>query len=582
MVNKKEVFTNGQEFYANLGEYTLSIIECVLELDKNSIIDRIWKNDYTVWGKQPDEISNRLGWLHSPDVMTNTVFEIKSFVDKIREAKFNKAVLLGMGGSSLAPEVFRFTFGVAIGFPDLVVLDSTDPGAVLEIEREIEVKNTLFIVSTKSGGTVETISFMKYFYNLVFKQLGNKEAGKHFVAVTDPGSGLEKLAKEMGFRKIFLNDPNIGGRYSALSYFGLVPAALIGMDILKLLEKGNRMASYSREIVLLETGQNSAAWLGAIMGGMALEGIDKLTFISSPSLKYFGGWIEQLVAESTGKQGKGILPVDGTEPDVPDNYSNDRLFIYMKLKGEDEYDQATDQLEKAGHPVVRIILEDKYDLGREIFRWEIATVVAGHILGINPFDQPDVESAKLRARKMVTEYKEKGQLPVLPVTFESDGLKVYSSEKSDSLSDLLNNFLHPLFSGEDFHKSKRYLAIHVYLKPALQVSTLLENFRAKILNNYGVAVTIGFGPRFLHSTGQLHKGDEGIGLFIQLLADMPEDCPIPDNPKDEASSISFGVLKTSQALGDRQALIDAGRKVITIDLGSDIEKGIEKLIDVVD
>jgi glucose-6-phosphate isomerase len=409
MENKKQVFSNGQDFYANIDEHTLTIVEQVLELDKNKIIDRIWKNDYTVWGAEPDEISNRLGWLQSPNVMKNAVFEIKSFVDEIRESKFNNAVLLGMGGSSLAPEVFRNTFGVGIGFLDLVVLDSTDPGAVLKIEKEVDVKNTLFIVSTKSGGTVETISFMKYFYHLVYKKLGKKDVGKHFIAITDPGSGLEKQAKELGFRKIFLNDPNIGGRYSALSYFGLVPAALIGMNILKLLEKGNRMADYSRETVLLETGKNSAAWLGAIMGGLALDKIDKLTFISSPSLKHFGIWVEQLVAESTGKLGKGILPVCCSEPGSSEIYSNDRLFIYSKLKGEDDYDQATDRLEENGHPVVRIILEDKYDLGAEMFRWEIATIVAGHILKINPFDQPDVESAKIRAREMVAEYSNKNK-----------------------------------------------------------------------------------------------------------------------------------------------------------------------------
>jgi glucose-6-phosphate isomerase len=581
MEDKKQVFTNGQDFLANLNDHTLNIVEYVLDLDKNSVIDRMWKNDYTVWGSKPDEISNRLGWLKSPDVMKNAILEIKSFVDEIRELKFNKVILLGMGGSSLAPEVFRFTFGVGIGFLDLKVLDSTDPGAVLEIERELDIDNTLFIVSTKSGGTVETISFMKYYYSLVYHKLGEKETGKHFVAITDPGSGLEQQAKELGFGKIFLNDPNIGGRYSALSYFGLVPAALIGMDILKLIENAKKMVAYSRETVLLETGKNSAAWLGAIMGGLAMDGIDKLTFIFSPSIKHFGTWIEQLVAESTGKLGKGILPVDRTEPQDPEYYSNDRLFIYMKINGEDEYDEATGRLEQAGHPVVRITLEDIYDLGGEIYRWEIATVVAGHILKINPFDQPDVESAKIRAREMVAEYKEKGKLPVLPVTLQAEGLKVYSSDQSYTLENLLNIFLDPLLANEVFHQTKRYLAIQAFLMPSEQVYALLENLRMKIQNQYGVAITIGFGPRFLHSTGQLHKGDGGGGLFIQFLADMPEDCSIPDNPTEEGTSISFGVLKTSQAFGDRQALIDAGRHVMTIDLGSDIEKGIEKLIDIV-
>jgi hypothetical protein len=429
---------------------------------------------------------------------------------------------------------------------------------------------------------VETISFMKYFYHLVFKELGKKDTGKHFIAITDPDSGLEKQAKELGFRKIFLNDPNIGGRYSALSYFGLVPAALIGMDILKLLKKANRTVDYSKESVLLETGQNTAAWLGAIMAGLTLEEIDKLTFISSPSLLDIGTWIEQLVAESTGKLGKGILPVCSTGPGNPEIYSNDRLFIYIKLKGEDEYDQSVNQLEEAGHPVVRIIVKDKYDLGGEIFRWEFATTVAGHILKINPFDQPDVESAKISAREMVKKFKKTGKLPVLPVTLDADGLKVYTSVQGKSIRALLNNFLDPLVTGEDASNRKRYLAIQAYLNPTDEVGILLEKLRVKIQAQYGVAVTIGFGPRFLHSTGQLHKGDGGSGIFIQLLADMPEDCDIPDNPMDDASSISFGILKTSQALGDRQALIDAGRDVMRIDLGNDITKGIENLIKVLD
>jgi len=582
MVDEKQVFINGQEFQANLNEHTMKIVENVLDLDKNNIMDRIWKNDYTVWGSKPDEISNRLGWLHSPNVMQDAVFEIKSFVDEIRESKFTKAILLGMGGSSLAPEVFRAIFGAKIGFVDLVVLDSTDPGAVLKIERELDVKNTLFIVSTKSGGTVETISFMKYFYHLVFKKFGRKDAGKQFIAITDPDSGLEKMAKDMGFRKIFLNDPNIGGRYSALSYFGLVPAALIGMDILKLLKNGNRMADYSQQSVLLETGQNSAAWLGAIMGGLALEEIDKLTIIPSSTLLDIGTWIEQLVAESTGKLGNGILPVCSAKPGSPEDYSNDRLFIYIKLEGEDEFDQPINQLEEDGHPVVRIVLKDKYDLGSEMFRWEIATAVAGHILKINPFDQPDVESAKIRAREMVAEFTETGKLPVLPVTLDADGLKVYTSIQGDSIKTLVNTFLEPLVKSEDASNRKRYLAIQAYLNPSNEVEFQLEKLRKKIQTQYGVAVTIGIGPRFLHSTGQLHKGDGGTGLFIQLLAEMAEDCDIPDDPRSDASSISFGVLKTSQSLGDRQALIDAGRDVMRIDLGNNIAEGIEKLINVMD
>jgi hypothetical protein len=406
--------------------------------------------------------------------------------------------------------------------------------------------------------------------------------GDYFVAITDPGSGLEQMAKDLSFRKIFLNDPDIGGRYSALSYFGLVPAALLGVDILRLLDNAKEMASTSQESVLLESGKNSASWLGAIMGALSKEGIDKLTFFSSPSIKHFGTWIEQLVAESTGKLGKGILPVDGTEPEPPENYSNDRIFIYMKVKGEDDYDTVVDSLEEAGHPVVRLTLDSKYDLGGEIFRWEIATIVAGHILEINPFDQPDVESAKVRAREMVAEYKEKGKLPELQATLESEGLRIYYSEKSSTVDNMLSLFLDHLFSSEKTVHAHRYLAIQAYINPSEQVNSILNLLRTKIQNQFGVAVTIGYGPRFLHSTGQLHKGDGGNGVFLQLLADMPNDCNIPDSPTEDKSSISFGILKTAQAMGDRQALIDAGRDVMTIDLGSDIEKGIQRLIDVIE
>jgi len=581
MVDKTQVFSNGKDFLANLSEYTLNIVENVLELDKNNVIDRIWKKDHTVWAKEPAEISNRLGWLDSTRVMKDALLEIKSFVDEIRESKFNKAVLLGMGGSSLAPEVFRFTFGVGVGYLDLTVLDSTDPAAVLEIEKDLNIEKTLFIVSTKSGGTVETISFMKFFYSLVRNKVGEKKAGDHFIAITDPGSGLEEQAKKLNYRKIFLNDPNIGGRYSALSYFGLVPAALIGMDILKLINTADKMISFSKETVLLETGQNSPAWLGAIIGGLALDGIDKLTFILSPSIKHFGTWIEQLVAESTGKLGKGILPVLGSEPQAPENYSNDRLFIYMQYSGEDMNKEATDRLENAGHPVVRIALQDLYEMGGEIFRWEIATVIAGHILKINPFDQPDVESAKIRAREMVAAYQDKGKLPELPLTLESNGLKVYSTTGNTSFENIISSFLSQLLTPANVSQSKRYFSIQAYLKPSDKVYDMLKRLSLNIENQYGVAVTIGFGPRFLHSTGQLHKGDSGNGLFLQLLSDSLRDCQIPDDPLKQGSSISFGVLKTAQALGDRQALMDAGRNVLTIDLSSDPEKGIERLVEVV-
>ena len=574
----RQVFSSEHDFYANLGDDTLSVVEEVLTLDKNSMIDRMWKNDHTAWGKSPHEISNRLGWLKSPEVMADAVDEIMRFTDEIRKGQYKQVLLLGMGGSSLAPEVFRNTFGVARGFPDLTVLDSTDPGAIRAVEKKLDFTRTLFIVSTKSGGTVETISFMKYFYHAALETLGEEKVGEHFVAITDPGSGLEKMANELGFRKIFLNDPNIGGRYSALSFFGLVPAALLGIDIAKLLDRSRDMTAKCAESVLPEIGHNTAAWLGAILGRLAIDGKDKLTLISSPSLKYFGIWIEQLIAESTGKKGKGILPVDGEIPLKPQNYSDDRLFIYMKIYGENDIDEIAKEIDKSGFPIVQLLLDDIYDLGREFFRWEVATAVAASILKINPFDQPDVESAKESARRMVAKYKKKGKLPELPVSIQTGGLTVYSEKKADSLQEFINRFFQPLHSGPKEGNKRSYIAIQAYMNPSDQTADQLQALRTAISHRFQVAVTVGFGPRFLHSTGQLHKGDSGNGLFIQLLTKTGEDCPIPDNPKSNESSIGFGILKIAQAMGDRQALLKAKRSVFTIDLGLDIETGIQTLI----
>jgi hypothetical protein len=355
----------------------------------------------------------------------------------------------------------------------------------------------------------------------------------------------------------------------------MVPAALLGIDINELLERGRKMADDSKELVLPETGKNSAAWLGAILGVLSEGGKDKLTFISSPSLKYFGAWLEQLIAESTGKEGKGILPVDGEKPLEPRNYKQDRLFVYLKLAGEDALDNQVTAIEKAGHPMVRITLNDLYDLGGEFFRWEVATAIAGKILKINPFDQPDVESAKVSARQMMAEFKEKGKLPELPVVLEVDGIKVISDETEKDLSAQINKFFQMLNTTDKNY----YVAVQAYLKSSDYTDQFLQDLRSAIQQKYNLVVTVGYGPRFLHSTGQLHKGDRGNGMFIQLLADMPEDCSIPDDPRSSDSGISFGILKTAQAMGDRQALLNADRKVITIDLGSDIRNGLKVLME---
>ncbi|MCI0693653.1 bifunctional transaldolase/phosoglucose isomerase [candidate division KSB1 bacterium] len=576
VAEKRDRLLAGQKSYSfSLGDYQTAVEKALADLRDNSIMARIWKHDHTVWKPDPTEITNRLGWLHSPEVMTDALPEINALVDAVRAGGYTHALLLGMGGSSLAPEVFRFTFGVKKGYLDLAVLDSTDPDAVLAHAKRLDPAKTLFIVSTKSGGTVETFSFFKYFYNWTAERLGKEKAGSHFIAVTDPGSGLADTAKKYNFRKTFLNDPNIGGRYSALSCFGLVPAALIGMDLNLLLERVATMACNSEGCNCPHGGDNSSAKLGAIMGELAVAGRDKVTLILSPPIKYFGAWTEQLIAESTGKEGKGILPVDGEELGAPNVYANDRLFVYLRLEGDTIYDAKVEALRQAGHPAVQLNLRDLYDLGAEFFRWEMATIVAGRRLGINPFDQPNVESAKVLARQMVTAYQKEGKLPEQTPSLRANGVTIYSDVAAKTLDEALNKFLAQANSGRE------YVALQAYIQPTPETDAALRKLRTKIQTSLRLATTIGYGPRFLHSTGQLHKGDAGNGLFIQFTSDPKQDAAIPDEAGKAKSAMTFGVLKLAQALGDRQALLDAGRRVIRFHLGGDVVGELQKLVEMI-
>lgn len=561
-----------KSYFALLGDFEAQVNKTLDELREKKIIQRIWAHDHTVWKPEPDEILNRLGWLHSPEKMMELLPGIRDFVEEVRSDGYTRAILLGMGGSSLAPEVFRFTFGVEKGYLDLAVLDSTDPEAVLHFARKLDLSRTLFIVSTKSGTTVETLSFFKYFYNRVLEKTGKKEVGKHFIAITDPGSPLEDLARALDFRSIFLNDPNIGGRYSALSYFGLVPAALIGINLEKLLDRALTMVCNCEGCNCPGEGDNTCAWLGVILGELAKDGRDKLTFIASPTIRYLGAWLEQLLAESTGKEGTGILPVDGEELGPPQVYAGDRLFVYLRLNGDHTYDAAIQALANAGHPVVQFNLNDIYDLGGEIFRWEMATAVAGQRLGINPFDQPNVESAKIRAKQMVTAYQKQGTLPESTPVLESDGVQVFGEMNGSTLKEILDKFLAQASPG------RSYVAIQAYVQPTPQTDTALKTLRHQIRDRYRLATTVGYGPRFLHSTGQLHKGDAGKGLFIQITATGAQDVPIPDQPGSASSSISFGVLKMAQALGDYQALKDAGRRVLRFHFTGKSSEGLTKIL----
>ena len=514
-------------------------------LAHDQVIPRIWAGDHTVWKPDPAGIADRLGWLRCPAAMPADLPRLEAFAGSIRDAGYTHALLLGMGGSSLAPELFSALFSASGGL-SLAVLDSTVPGAVLAHARRLDPARTLFVVSTKSGTTVETLSFFKYFYNWTVAALGAGRAGDHFVAITDPGSKLADLAARLHFRDTFLNDPEVGGRNSALSFFGLVPAALVGVDLPRLLDSAAAMAAACGPAVPVE--DNPAACLGVAMAASAMAGRDKLTFVAPPHLAGFCDWAEQLVAESTGKEGKGILPVVGEPLGAPDAYGDDRLFVYLG-------DHAGLSLQ----PAVRVDWPDLYDLGGQFFLWEMATAVAGHRLGINPFDQPNVEAAKVLARRLVAEYNEKGALPAA------------FAAQLDAIA--FSSFLDQARPGD-------YVAVQAYLQPTAKTTAALQAFRARLRERTHLAVTLGYGPRYLHSTGQLHKGDAGRGLFIQLTAADPEDAPIPDEPGSPASSLTFGLLKTAQALGDAQALAAAGRRLIRFDLGNDVIGGIKKTLKV--
>lgn len=546
---------------AHLGAYAPAVDAALTRLAADEIVRRIWARDHTVWKPDPREISNRLGWLDVAGRMRPELPAIEALAAALRAERYTHALLLGMGGSSLAPEVFRKTFGVSSGALDLAVLDSTDPGAVLAWADRLDLARTLFIVSTKSGGTVETFSFLSFFYTRAVEQLGRASAGPHFIAITDPGSGLAQAAQELSFRATFLNDPEIGGRFSALSLFGLVPAGLLGVDLPALIDRAERSAL---------TDGDLCARLGTILGVLAEAGRDKLTLLLPAAIASFGDWLEQLIAESTGKEGRGILPVVGERLGAPDDYGPDRLFVQLRLADDPAQDAAVDALIQAGHPVVRLDVNDTLDLGALFFVWELATAVAGHVLQINPFDQPNVESAKVLARQMVAAYKREGRLPALTAALSADGITVFGETNAATPSDALRGFVATARPGA-------YLALHAYLMPTPATDAALAALQEALRRLTGCAVTVGYGPRFLHSTGQLHKGDAGRGRFIQFTAEMPRDAGIPDKAGQPEASMTFGVLKDAQALGDRQALLDAGRPVLRLHFSGDPAAALERL-----
>ncbi len=552
-------------FYANTQEAGSRINNRLNKIIDNKVASNIWGKNYRLWNDKPDEVSNRLGWLDSADVMLDKITEINQFTNEMRSKGIKHALLIGMGGSSLAPEVFRDTFGVKSGYLDLAVVDSTHPKTIKIFLAKYKPDETLYVVSTKSGGTVETISLMKLFYSHAVKKMGVDKASNHFIAITDPGSGLEKIAVELKFAKIFLNDPNIGGRYSALSFFGLLPAGLIGVDLNKLIERVLQSAHNSK----FDNRINIPLAAGAVIGEMTLLGKDKLTFVLSEEIKSFGSWVEQLIAESTGKIGKGIVPVYGEILVEPEYYLKDRLFVYMHLKNDESKTNHIKALSAKGHPVIEIVLNDIYDLGREYFNWMFTTAVAGHILNIQPFDQPDVESAKILARKMMSAYLESGSLPAYDFKTVTDTFNINLSVQAEKLSQIISEFVSQNVSYED---PVSYAAIQAYMNPDNKLLEIFSKLRSSIQREFKIATTVGIGPRFLHSTGQLHKGDSGNGIFIQFTEELNENLIIPDDAINGSSSVSFDVLITSQAMGDRQALLDKKRKILHIHFKEDAAK----------
>ncbi len=551
---KQDERPGGRRLSARLGAYQAVVDDELVRLKENRVMARLRAHDHTLWKDEPTEITNRLGWLDIARSMRAKVPQLEAAAQAVRDDGYTHALLLGMGGSSLAPHVLRQAFGVKAGYLDLAVLDSTDPGAVLFWANRLDLRKTLFIVSTKSGGTVETLSFFKFFYNRVSEAVGRAQAGAHFVAITDPGSKLQDLANEYDFRVTLLNDPNIGGRYSALSYFGLFPAALIGVDLRRLLD-----------CALAADGDRNGAQLGAMLGALARAGRDKLTLVASPQIAAFGDWVEQLIAESTGKEGQGILPVVGEPLGEPEVYGADRLFVSLNLDGDDTWEEALSRLQQAGFPAIQVRLRNVYDLGEQFFLWQIATATSGHILGINPFDQPNVESAKKLARQMVAEYTARGTLP--------------TDQAAPLTAQTLHEFLAHAHPGDPITGAGRsYIALQAFVQPTAETDAALLALRTRLRDKSKLATTVGYGPRFLHSTGQLHKGDAGHGLYIQFTADDAQDLPIPDRAGAPASSISFGVLKMAQALGDKQALSNVNRQVIRFHLGKDTAGGLRQLL----
>src|SRR5438874_3625220 len=531
---------------------------------------RFWAGDAALW-TNADE-AQWLGWLTVVDAELKDAGRLETFAAEVKRAGFTDAVLLGMGGSSLGPEVLAQNFGAGPGFPRLHVLDSTDPDQIRNLDRTLDIERTLFIVSSKSGSTLEPNIFKQYFWDRAKTALGEAGAAQHFIAVTDAGSSLEKMAQADGFRAVFHGVPTIGGRYSVLSDFGMVPAAATGIAVRRFLDRTAEMVRSC--MASAPPVENPGVVLGAIVGAAARLGRDKLTVIASPGIAALGAWLKQLLAESTGKLGRGIIPVDGEPIGAPAVYGADRLFAYLRLAGDQdgEHEQAVAALEAAGQPVVRITVSDKMQLGQEFFRWEMATAVAGSIIGINPFDQPDVEAQKVKTRELTAAYEKSGKLPPETPLLTVDGIALFAdpqnaaalTPQATTLASVLKAHLARAHAGD-------YVALLAYIERNVAHTAILHRLRRMIRDRTRAATCVGFGPRFLHSTGQAYKGGPNSGVFLQITADVAEDLPVP------GQRYSFGIVKAAQARGDFDVLAERGRRLLRVHLPANTEGGLKIL-----
>ncbi len=558
--------------YTLPAEINAQVTEAIDDWKMAGKVRRLWARDASLW-TGTDE-SNWMGWLGITEDQLAHKQHLEDIAKDVKSGGFKHALLLGMGGSSLCPEVLRMTFGIIGGYPELFVLDSTDPAQVKAFEGKVDIANTIFIVSSKSGSTLEPNIFKQYFFERVKQVVGADKAGSRFIAITDPGSKFEQVAQADGFRHIFHGVASIGGRYSALSDFGMVPAAVMGIDAPKFLDRADVMAIACSSC--LPVDKNPGVVLGLILGIAAKNKRDKVTLIASPGVSDFGAWLEQLLAESTGKDGKGLIPVDGEALGAPEVYGNDRVFAYIRLEnGADAaQDKAVDAIAKAGHPVVRIALADTYNLGQEMFRWEIATAVAGSVIGINPFNQPDVEASKIATRKLTTEYEKTGSLPAESPIMSEGGIQLFTDDKNaaalassvgsdKSLTGYLRAHLKRAGAGD-------YFALLAYVEMNAPHEKILQSMRIAVRDKKRVATCLGFGPRFLHSTGQAYKGGPNSGVFLQVTCDDKNDLAVP------GQKFTFGVVKAAQARGDFQVLADRNRRALRVHL-KDVDQGLAAL-----